>query len=49
MKLTCATLDHDANLQASHKKEAMAHDEGDRGYRPSVLYGVDADPIRGDE
>jgi Transposase DDE domain group 1 len=49
MKLTTATLDHDATIQESHKKEAMAHYKGGRGYQPAVLYWVEADQILGDE
>jgi hypothetical protein len=49
MKLTSATLDHDATIQESHKRGAMAHYEGGRGYQPSVLYWVEADQIIGDE
>ena len=49
MKLTAATLDHDATIQESHKKQAMAHYDGGRGYQPSVLYWVEADQILGDE
>jgi hypothetical protein len=49
MKLTCATLDHDATIQESHKREALAHYEGGRGYQPSVVYWAEADQILGDE
>jgi hypothetical protein len=49
MKLTTATLDHDATIQESHKREAMAHYDGGRGYQPSMLYWVEADQILGDE
>jgi hypothetical protein len=49
MKLTTATLDHDATIQESHKREAASHDKGGRGYQPSVLYWVEADQILGDE
>src|SRR5580704_7606378 len=49
MKVTNATLDHDATIQESHKREAMAHYDGGRGYQPSVLYWVEADQIIGDE
>jgi hypothetical protein len=49
MKLTAATLDHDATIQESHKKQAMDHYDGGRGYQPSVLYWVEADQILGDE
>ncbi len=49
MKLTSATLDHDASIQESHKREAMAHYKGGRGYQPAVFYWVEADQIIGDE
>jgi hypothetical protein len=49
MKLTSATLDHDATIQESHKREAKAHYEGGRGYQPSVLYWAEAEQIIGDE
>jgi len=49
MKITCATLDHDATLQESHKKQALPHYKGGRGYQPSVLYWVEADQVIGDE
>jgi hypothetical protein len=49
MKLTTATLDHDATIQESHKREALAHDKGGRGYQPAMCYWVEADQIIGDE
>ena len=49
MKLTTATLDHDATIQESHKREALPHYKGGRGYQPSVLYWVEADQIICDE
>jgi len=49
MKLKCATLDHDATIQESHKKESLPHYKGGRGYQPSVLYWVEADQVLGDE
>lgn len=49
MKLTSATLDHDATIQESHKRDAKVHYEGGRGYQPSVFYWVEADQILGDE
>jgi hypothetical protein len=49
MKLTCATLDHDATIQESRKMQALAHYKGGRGYQPSVLYWVEADQVLGDE
>lgn len=49
MKLTAATLDHDATIQESHKKQALAHYKEGRGYQPSVIYWVEADLVVGDE
>ncbi len=49
MKLTHATLDHDATIQESHKKQAMAHYKDGRGYQPSVIYFVEGDMVVGDE
>lgn len=34
---TEATLDHDATIQESHKREALAHYKGGRGYQPSAM------------
>jgi hypothetical protein len=47
--LTRATLDLDATIQESHKREAKWHYKGGRGYQPSVIYWVEADQILGDE
>jgi Transposase DDE domain group 1 len=49
MKLTTATLDHDASIQESHKKAALPHYKGGRGYQPAMFYWVEADQIIGDE
>jgi hypothetical protein len=49
MKIKTATLDHDATLQESHKREALPHYKGGRGYQPSVIYWVEADQVIGDE
>ena len=48
-KITRATLDHDATVAESHKKQALAHYKGGRGYQPSVIYWVEADQVVGDE
>jgi len=32
-----ATLDHDATIQECHKREALAHYKGGRGYQPSAV------------
>jgi hypothetical protein len=48
-KIARATLDHDATIAESHKKEAMAHYKGGRGYQPSVIYWAEADQVIGDE
>jgi len=44
-----ATLDHDATIQESHKREALAHYKGGRGYQPSVIYWVEQDLAVADE
>ena len=46
---TKATLDHDATIQESHKREALAHYQGGRGYQPSVLYWAEQDLVVADE
>lgn len=49
MGLRKATLDLDATIQESHKKEAQWHYKGGRGYQPSVIYWGEADQILADE
>ncbi|OGQ91731.1 MAG: hypothetical protein A2289_11800 [Deltaproteobacteria bacterium RIFOXYA12_FULL_58_15] len=44
-----ATLDHDATIQESHKKQAKAHYKKGRGYQPAAIYWVEADQVVGDE
>ena len=46
---TVATLDHDATVVDSHKREALAHYKGGRGYQPAVIYWVEQDLVIGDE
>ena len=46
---TRATLDHDATIQESHKREALAHYEGGRGYQPAAIYWVEQDLVVADE
>lgn len=46
-----ATLDQDATIHESHKREALSHDEGGRGYQPMTAGWADvhlvvADPFR---
>ena len=48
-KITRATLDHDATIQESHKKQALAHDKGGRGYQPSAIYWAELDVVLADE
>lgn len=48
-KLTRATLDHDATIQESHKREAKAHYKGGKGYQPSAIYWAEQDLVVGDE
>jgi len=44
-----ATLDHDATVIESHKKQALRHYKGGRGYQPSVVYWCEADQVLGGE
>jgi hypothetical protein len=44
-----ATLDHDATIQESHKREAQFHYKGGRGYQPSVIYWAEQDLVVADE
>jgi len=46
---TTATLDHDATVLESHKREALAHYKGGRGYQPSVVYWAEQDLVVADE
>lgn len=44
-----ATLDHDATIQESHKREAQPHYKGGRGYQPSAIYWAEQDLVVADE
>ncbi len=44
-----ATLDHDATLQESHKRQALGHYQGGRGYQPAAIYWGEQDLVVGDE
>jgi hypothetical protein len=46
---TTATLDHDATLQESHKREALPHYQGGRGYQPAAIYWAEQDLVVADE
>jgi hypothetical protein len=46
---TSATLDHDATLQESHKREALPHYQGGRGYQPTAVVWVEQDLVVADE
>ena len=48
-KSTTATLDHDATLQESHKREARPHYKGGRGYQPTAVVWVEQDLVVADE
>ena len=48
-KCTRATLDHDATIQESHKREAQPHYKGGRGYQPSAIYWAEQDLVVADE
>jgi hypothetical protein len=44
-----ATIDIDATLQESHKREAKTHYQGGRGYQPTVATWVEADLVVADQ
>ena len=44
-----ATLDHDATIQESHKREAQWHYQGGRGYQPAAIYWMEQDLVVADE
>ena len=44
-----ATLDHDATIQESHKKQSLPHYKGGRGYQPSVIHWAEHDMVLADE
>lgn len=44
-----ATLDHDATIQESHKREAKAHYKGGRGYQPVAVCWSEQDLVLADE
>jgi hypothetical protein len=46
---TTATLDHDATIQESHKREARPHYKGGRGYQPTAVYWAEQDLVVADE
>jgi len=48
-KSTTATLDHDATIQESHKREALPHYQGGRGYQPTAVYWGEQDLVVADE
>ena len=47
--LHIATIDQDATIIESHKKAALAHYEGGRGYQPMVAIWAEADLVVADE
>ena len=47
--LTIATVDQDATIIESHKKAALFHYEGGRGYQPMVAVWAEADLVLADE
>ncbi|MBI3179466.1 MAG: transposase, partial [Deltaproteobacteria bacterium] len=49
LRLKKATLDHDATVIESHKKQAQAHYKGGLGYQPAAIYWCEADLVVGDE
>jgi len=48
-KSTTATLDHDATILESHKREARPHYKGGRGYQPTAVSWVEQDLVVADE
>lgn len=46
---TKATLDHDATVLESRKREALWHYKGGRGYQPAVVYWAEQDLVVADE
>lgn len=48
-KSTTATLDHDATIQESHKRQAMPHYKGGVGYQPAAVYWAEQDLVIADE
>jgi hypothetical protein len=48
-RVTRATLDHDATIQESHKKQSLPHYKGGRGYQPSVIHWAEHDLVLADE
>jgi hypothetical protein len=46
---TTATLDLDATIQESHKKEAKWHYEGGKGYQPTIVVWAEQDLVVADE
>ena len=44
-----ATLEMDATIIESHKKEALPHYKGGRGYQPSLVYWVEQDLVVADQ
>src|ERR1043165_5093813 len=47
--LKTATIDQDATIIESHKRAALAHYEGGRGYQPMVALWAEADLVVADE
>lgn len=47
--LTIATVDQDATIIESHKRAALAHYEGGRGYQPMLAVWAEADLVLADE
>jgi Transposase DDE domain group 1 len=44
-----ATLDLDATLIESHKRDALAHDQGGRGYQPTAVLWAEQDLVVADQ
>jgi hypothetical protein len=48
-KSPTATLDHDATILESHKREALPHYQGGRGYQPTAVVWAEQDLVVADE
>lgn len=44
-----ATIDQDATIHESHKREALAHDEGGRGYQPMTAVWAELNLVVADQ
>lgn len=47
--VTTATIDHDATIIEAHKREALAHYKGGRGYQPAIAVWAETTLVLADE